>query len=50
MIPEEDDGGYTVIVPSLRGCIIEGDTVEEALDNIREAIELHIESMRAHGE
>lgn len=50
LIPEEDGGGYTVIVPTLPGCISEGDTVEEALDNIREAIELHIESMRAHGE
>jgi predicted RNase H-like HicB family nuclease len=50
LIPEEDGSGYTVIVPSLPGCISEGDTVEEALDNIREAIELHEESMRAHGE
>jgi predicted RNase H-like HicB family nuclease len=50
LIPEEDGDGYTVIVPSLPGCISEGDTVEEALANIREAIELHEESMRAHGE
>ena len=46
----DPDGGYTVEVPSLPGCISEGDTVEEALANIREAIELHIESMVAHGE
>ena len=44
------DGGYTVEVPSLPGCISEGDTVEEAIANIREAIELHIKSMIAHGE
>ena len=38
-----DDGGYTAIVPSLPGCISEGDTKEEALKNIREAIELYLE-------
>ena len=41
---------YNWLVPSLPGCISEGDTVEEALDNTKEAIELHIESMRAHGQ
>jgi antitoxin HicB len=43
-------GGYTVIVPSLPGCISEGDTKDEALANIREAIELYIESLQADGE
>ena len=38
-----DEGGYTVYVPSLPGCISEGDTKEEALTNIREAIELYLE-------
>jgi predicted RNase H-like HicB family nuclease len=37
------EGGYTVYVPSLPGCISEGDTVEEAMANIREAIELYLE-------
>ena len=37
------DGGYTVYVPSLPGCISEGDTKEEALSNIKEAIELYLE-------
>lgn len=37
------DGGFTVYVPSLPGCISEGDTTEEALQNIREAIELYLE-------
>ncbi len=50
LIPDLDDGGYTAIVPTLPGCISEGDTREEALANIKEAIELHIESMIAHGE
>ena len=37
------DGGYTATVPSLPGCISEGDTKEEAVRNIREAIELYLE-------
>jgi predicted RNase H-like HicB family nuclease len=42
MEPSED-GGFTVIVPSLPGCIAEGDSKDEALKNIREAIELYLE-------
>jgi len=38
-----DEGGFTATVPSLPGCISEGDTREEALANIREAIELYLE-------
>jgi predicted RNase H-like HicB family nuclease len=38
-----EDGGYTVYVPSLPGCISEGDSIEEALENIKEAIELCLE-------
>ena len=38
-----DEGGYTVYVPNLPGCISEGDNVEEALKNIKEAIELYLE-------
>ena len=37
------EGGFTVFVPSLPGCISEGDIKEEALNNIREAIELFLE-------
>ncbi|HEC98439.1 MAG TPA: type II toxin-antitoxin system HicB family antitoxin [Nitrospirae bacterium] len=40
-----DEGGYTAIVPSLPGCISEGDTKEEAIKNIKEAIELYLESV-----
>ncbi len=40
-----EDGGYTAIVPSLPGCISEGDTKEEALKNIKEAIELYLEPL-----
>lgn len=40
---QSDEGGYTVFVPSLPGCISEGDTLDEARRNIREAIELYLE-------
>ncbi len=36
-------GGYTVYVPSLPGCISEGETKEDAIKNIKEAIELYLE-------
>ncbi|MCG2768459.1 MAG: type II toxin-antitoxin system HicB family antitoxin [Chloroflexota bacterium] len=43
VLEPSDEGGYTVYVPSLPGCISEGDSVEEALANIQEAIELYLE-------
>ncbi|NQT91312.1 MAG: type II toxin-antitoxin system HicB family antitoxin [Lentisphaerae bacterium] len=43
VLEPSDEGGFTAIVPSLPGCISEGDTREEALTNIREAIELYLE-------
>jgi len=43
MLEPSEEGGFTVFVPSLPGCISEGDTLEEALKNIREAIELYLE-------
>ena len=43
ILEPSDEGGFTVSVPSLPGCISEGETVEEALANIREAIELYLE-------
>lgn len=43
ILEPSDEGGYTVYVPSLPGCISEGNTREEALPNIREAIELYLE-------
>ena len=45
ILEESDEGGYTAYVPSLPGCISEGDTKEEALKNIHEAIELYLESV-----
>ena len=43
ILEPSDDGGYTVYVPALPGCLSEGVTKEEALKNIREAIELYLE-------
>ncbi|MFH1031233.1 MAG: type II toxin-antitoxin system HicB family antitoxin [Chloroflexota bacterium] len=50
ILEPNESGGYTVTVPVLPGCISEGDTREEALANIKEAIELYIESLEADGE
>jgi predicted RNase H-like HicB family nuclease len=47
---EEDYGGYVVRCPSIQGCYSQGKTVEEALTNIREAIELCLEDMESRGE
>ena len=44
------EGGYVAVVPALPGCYSQGDTVEEALEGAREAIELTIEDMEARGE
>lgn len=46
----EKEGGYSVAIPALPGCYSEGETVEEALANIREAAEGMIEVMNDHGE
>ena len=43
ILEPSDEGGFTVHVPSLPGCISEGDSEEEALANIKEAIELYLE-------
>ena len=43
VLKPSEEGGFTVYVPSLPGCISEGDTKEEALENIKEAIDLYIE-------
>lgn len=43
ILEPSEEGGYTVFVPALPGCISEGETKEEALHNIREAIELYLE-------
>ncbi len=50
LLRKEPEGGYTVIVPSLPGCVTFGATIEEAKKMAKEAIELYLESLRAHGE
>jgi len=51
IVLEQDyiDGGYTVTVPSLPGCITEGDTVEEAMANAQEAIQGYLEALQKEG-
>ncbi|MFY9269459.1 MAG: type II toxin-antitoxin system HicB family antitoxin [Candidatus Manganitrophaceae bacterium] len=50
IIPEEDDIGYYVVVPSLPGCFSQGKTIEEAKVNASKAISLHIKSLKKSGE
>lgn len=50
LLRKEPEGGYTVTVPSLPGCVTYGETVEEAIEMAKEAIELYLESLAAHGE
>ena len=50
LIPEPEEGGYSVMVPMLPGCHTQGETVAEALTNAREAIEGHLEVLVSSGE
>jgi antitoxin HicB len=50
LLRKEPEGGYTVVVPSLPGCVTYGDTIEKAIEMAKEAIELYIESLKEHGE
>lgn len=48
--PDEEAGGYVVSCPALPGCYTQGDTVDEALENIKEAILLCLEDMQAQNQ
>lgn len=50
LLRREPEGGFTVTVPALPGCVTWGDTLDEAIGNAKEAIELYLESLTAHGE
>jgi antitoxin HicB len=50
VIPDPEDGGFTVTVPTLPGCVTEGDTLVEALDQARDVIRLYIADLEAAGE
>ena len=49
-LQKEAEGGYTVLVPALPGCITYGDNIDHAIEMAKEAIELYIESLVEHGE
>ncbi|MCL4558771.1 MAG: type II toxin-antitoxin system HicB family antitoxin [Deltaproteobacteria bacterium] len=48
ILEKEEDGGYHAFCPSLPGCHTQGDTYDEAMDNIKEAVKLYIESLKAN--
>jgi predicted RNase H-like HicB family nuclease len=50
LIEQDEDGMYVAEVPTLPGCVSQGGTRSEALENIREAITVYIESLLAHDE
>jgi antitoxin HicB len=50
LIEQDEDGSFVAEVPSLPGCLSQGETRSEALANVREAIAAYLESIEAHGE
>lgn len=50
LLRAEPEGGYTVTVPALPGCVTFGETVDEAIAMAREVVEVYIESLRERGE
>jgi predicted RNase H-like HicB family nuclease len=50
IIHAAEEGGYWVEVPALPGCFSQGETIDAALANVREAIELHIEGLKEEGQ
>jgi len=50
LIEQDEDGVYVAEVPALPGCLSQGKTRGEAVDNIREAVTAYLESLKAHGE
>ena len=50
LIEQDEDGIYVAEVPALPGCISQGATRAEAIDNIKEAIAAYLESLTAHGD
>jgi len=49
LVYPEEVGGFSVVCPSLPGCHSQGETLQEALDNIRQAIELYLEVLQEDG-
>jgi predicted RNase H-like HicB family nuclease len=50
VLQRENDGGYVATVPILPGCVSQGDSRQEALKNIEEAIEVYLEDVKAVGD
>ena len=50
LLKKEPEGGYTVTVPSLPGCVTYGESIEKATEMAKEAIELYLESLKSHHE
>jgi len=50
ILHQAEEGGYWVEVPTLPGCFSQGETVEEALENVREAIESHLLALKEDGQ
>ena len=50
LIEQDEDGIFVAEVPSLPGCISQGQTRTEVLQNVQEAIEVYLESLKAHNE
>ena len=50
IIEQDEDGVYVVSCPALKGCYSQGSTIEESVENIKDAIRLHIEAREAVGE
>lgn len=50
LAPDHFEGGFSVIVPALPGCVSQGDTLEDALANAREAITVHVLGLLHDGE
>ncbi|MEW5693295.1 MAG: type II toxin-antitoxin system HicB family antitoxin [Candidatus Hydrogenedentota bacterium] len=50
VVIEKDQDGYYAFCPELQGCYTQGDTYEEAMSNIKDAIKLHVEDRLAEGE
>jgi len=50
ILEREEDGGYHASCPVLKGCHTQGDTLDETLSNVKEAIEVYLESLQAHGD
>ncbi|MCK4647779.1 type II toxin-antitoxin system HicB family antitoxin [Candidatus Pacearchaeota archaeon] len=44
VLEEQEEGGFTVYVPSLPGCVSQGENIKEAMQNIKEAIELYLDT------